>query len=722
MYNSALCTIVLPFGKYEYQRLPMGLCNSPDIFQEKMSTLMQDLEYVRAYIDDLLILTSSTWEDHLEKLEEVLTRLQAAGLKINAKKSFFGQGELEYLGYWITRNGIQPVAKKVEAIHKIDTPTNKKQLRGFIGMINYYRDMWIRRSHVLAPLTELCSKTVKWEWTERQQKAFEMTKKIISREAMLTFPNFNIPFDIHTDASHTQLGAVISQNGKPIAFYSRKLNPAQTRYTTTERELLAIVETLKEFRNILLGYKLRVYTDHLNLTYKTFNIERVMRWRLILEEYGPELIYIKGANNVVADALSRLNIKEKDLDFNQMDALAESFGLDKEDLPTNTFPLQFKQIDMMQRKDRALIKKLRDNHNDYTSKSFRGGGKHYELICYKDKIVIPQPLQKKVVDWYHTQLCHPGITRTEQTIKQHFYWKNMQEHITAYCNRCPICQKTKKGKKKYGHLPPKEAEADPWEKLCVDLIGPYTIKRDNKSPLRLWCVTMIDPATGWFEMKEIQNKEAINIANIVEQTWLTRYPWPTIINFDRGTEFMAEFAKMVKDDYGIKRKPITKRNPQANAIIERIHQTIGNIIHTFQAQENPYLDETDPWGGILAATMFAVRATYHTTTQATPTQLVFGRDAIMNIKFDANWNFIRRRKQQLIYQNNHKENSRRIPHTYQPGDKVLVKLAEDKAKFGSNDYEGPCQILQVFHNGTVQICNGIKIETVNIRLMHPYRE
>ena len=135
-------------------------------------------------------------------------------------------------------------------------------------------------------------------------------------------------------------------------------------------------------------------------------------------------------------------------------------------------------------------------------------------------------------------------------------------------------------------------------------------------------------------MKEIQNKEAITIANIVEQTWLTRYPWPTIINFDRGTEFMAEFAKMVKDEYGIKRKPITKRNPQANAIIERIHQTIGNIIRTFQAHEDPYLDETDPWGGILAATMFAVRATYHTTTQATHTQLVFGRDAIMNIKFD----------------------------------------------------------------------------------------
>ena len=159
-------------------------------------------------------------------------------------------------------------------------------------MVNYYRDMWIRRSDTLAPLTALMSKEAKWRWTEVKQKAFDTMKKIVSRETLLVYPNFSEPFEIHTDASHTQLGAVIFQRGKPIAFYSRKLNPAQMRYTTTERELLAIVETLKEFRNILLGQQIRVYTDHKNLTHQTFNTERVMRWRLILEEYGPELIYI----------------------------------------------------------------------------------------------------------------------------------------------------------------------------------------------------------------------------------------------------------------------------------------------------------------------------------------------------------------------------------------------------------------------------------------------
>ena len=274
---SRLCTVVLPWGKYEYLRLPMGLCNSPDIFQEKMSELMAGLEFARAYLDDLLIISKGDFEEHLEQLEAALTRLSEAGLKINASKSSLCRTELEYLGYWITRKGIRPVTKKVEAILKLKTPTKRKELKRFIGMINYYRDIWPQRSHILAPLTALTSVNVPWKWTADHQSAFEEMKRIIMRETLLAYPNFSEVFDIHTDASLTQLGACISQKNKPIAFYSRKLNPAQTRYTTTERELLSVVEVLKEFRSILLGQKIRVYTDYENLTYKKFNSDRVMR-------------------------------------------------------------------------------------------------------------------------------------------------------------------------------------------------------------------------------------------------------------------------------------------------------------------------------------------------------------------------------------------------------------------------------------------------------------
>ena len=156
-------------GKYEYLRLPMGLCINPDIFQEKMSELMIGLEFARAYLDDLLIISKTDFIEHLEHLEVALNRLSKAGSKINTSKCLFCKAELEYLGYWITRNGVKLATKKVEAIHKLTLPTRKKELRKFIGMTNYYRDIWPQRFHILAPLTALTSAKVSWNWIEEHK-------------------------------------------------------------------------------------------------------------------------------------------------------------------------------------------------------------------------------------------------------------------------------------------------------------------------------------------------------------------------------------------------------------------------------------------------------------------------------------------------------------------------------------------------------------------------
>ena len=321
---------------------------------------------------------------------------------------------------------------------------------------------------------------------------------------------------------------------------------------------------------------------------------------------------------------------------------------------SNLYPLKFKEIAKQQQQDKELINIAKKN-KDYHIKTYKVAGKEIPLLSYQNKIVIPKVLQKKITQWYHTQLCHPGETRTEQTIRMNFVWKGLRETVQDICSRCHTCQLTKKSSKKYGHHPEKETEATPWERLCVDLIGPYTMKtieEDNSTKkLILWAVTMIDPATGWFEVKQIQDKEPGTIANAVEQAWLTRYPWPAIIVYDNGTEFLREFTEMIKDDYGIEKKGTTVQNPQANAILERIHQTLGNILRTFELHKSEH-NIGDPWDGVLAAAMFALRATYHTTLKATPSQLVFGRDAITNIMFEANWEEIKAQKQKQIKDNN----------------------------------------------------------------------
>ena len=177
-------------------------------------------------------------------------------------------------------------------------------------------------------------------------------------------------------------------------------------------------------------------------------------------------------------------------------------------------------------------------------------------------------------------------------------------------------------------MPEKEAEAKPWDKLCVDLIGPNKTKRKGQTDLICRAVTMTDPATGWFEVCQHDDKRSVTVANVVEQEWLSRHPWPTQMTFDRGSEFIGQaFKDMIRDDHGTKGRPITTRSPQANATVERVHQVVGNIVRTFELQDD-YLDEDDPWKGILSAKAFAIRSTCHTTLQKTPGQLVLGLSLI----------------------------------------------------------------------------------------------
>ncbi len=215
----------------------MGIAGSPDNFQGKMLELMETLEYVRAYLDDLLCISKLSLEDYLEKLEEVLRRLWDAGLKVHAAKLTFCALEIEYLGYVLTRDGIKPQSNKVQAILMIKPPTGVKQFRHFLGMVQYYRDLWARRSDMLAPLTSLvgeCGQTkttkakgtkkVPWHWDEVHQRAFNHVKATIAKDVVLPYPDYSKVFEIYTDASSKQLGAVITQDNRLIAFFSWKLS------------------------------------------------------------------------------------------------------------------------------------------------------------------------------------------------------------------------------------------------------------------------------------------------------------------------------------------------------------------------------------------------------------------------------------------------------------------------------------------------------------------
>ena len=253
--SAELCTIATPFGVYRYRKMPMGISQAPDIAQEMMEKTLKAIEDLEVYIDDIGIF-SKDWTSHIQVLDQVCKRLEDKGFSVNPLKCEWGVKESDFLGHWLTPTGVKPLRKKIQGILDMKAPEDLKQLRSFLGMVTYYRDMWPRRSHVLAPLTELLG-TKDYKWESKHEDAFKQMKALMARDTLLTYPDHNKVFRIETDASDYQLGGRIFQihkdpkTGKEfeqdVAFYTRKLNSAQKNYSTIEKELLSIVEILKEF-------------------------------------------------------------------------------------------------------------------------------------------------------------------------------------------------------------------------------------------------------------------------------------------------------------------------------------------------------------------------------------------------------------------------------------------------------------------------------------------
>jgi RNase H-like domain found in reverse transcriptase/Reverse transcriptase (RNA-dependent DNA polymerase) len=231
----------------------VGVSQSPDIAQEIMEQVFQHLcDYVKVYIDNIGVF-SNDWQSHCKILAQVLDLLERNNFTVSPLKCEWGIQETDWLGYWLMPTGLKPWKKKIAAIPALQAPQTVKQLRSFIGAVTYYRDMFPKRSHILAPLTALVGSRGSLKWTPECQAAFNATKALLTKDAFLRYPDHNKQFDIYCDASNLQLGAVITQDNHPVAYYLRKLNSAQHNYTFGKKEILSIVETLKEYRNMLYG-------------------------------------------------------------------------------------------------------------------------------------------------------------------------------------------------------------------------------------------------------------------------------------------------------------------------------------------------------------------------------------------------------------------------------------------------------------------------------------
>eukprot|EP00804_Cyclotella_cryptica_P025130 CCRYP_012980-RA/>CCRYP_012980-RA protein AED:0.39 eAED:0.39 QI:0/-1/0/1/-1/1/1/0/418 len=404
------------------------------------------------------------------------------------------------------------------------------------------------------------------------------------------------------------------------------------------------------------------------------------------------------------------------------------------------YPLTTREIAEAQQEDNSLLNK------GYSTQLVE----NIKVLCKDGKMVIPKSLQHRAVAWFHHYLQHPGTTRLEETLRLSMYWKGLRTTVQSHVKKCHSCQVNKRRQLKYGKLPPKLAITNPWEALCVDLIGSYTLKGKDKTQIDFMCVTMIDPATSWFEIVELPvsqlqkldiptgtkgqrstdthvqeqqpyfDKTSATVGNLVNRTWFSRYPRSQYIIYNNGSEFKLHFETLC-ESYGLKRKPTSVKNPQANAILERVHQTIMAMLRTAELDMADTISESDI-ADFLTNAAWAVRSTYHTVLKTSPGAAIFGRDMLFDVPYIADWNKIGEYRQWQTDRNTRWENASRIDWDYQPGDKVLLRKDGILRKTESRYESDPWTITSVHTNGTIRVQHGTKSERLNIRRVTPYFE
>ena len=420
-------------GLYQYTRLPFGVASAPSIFQRTMDSLLQGIPKVCIYLDDILI-TGATEAEHLHNLQEVLNRLEQAGMCLKKDKCALLLPQVEYLGHQISQKGLHPTKEKVRAIVEAPAPQNITQLKSFLGMLNYYSKFLPNLSTLLAPLYKLLHKKTSWQWDEAQQEAFCKAKELLVSSPVLVHFDPAKPLGLSCDASPYGIGAVLSHklaNGTehPVAYASRSLSPAELNYAQLDKEDLAIIFSVKQY---LLGRKFTIYSDHKPLEHlfsrshavPPLASARIQRWALTLDAYDYNINYKPGKDQINADLLSRLPLPEAP---REVPVPADTILL-MDYLQAS--PITASQIKTWTDRDPVLTKLRKmllqgwQSTNDQALKPFQSRKDELSVqdgcILWGSRVLIPPPGRQKVIDELHAG--HPGISRMKSLARSYVWW------------------------------------------------------------------------------------------------------------------------------------------------------------------------------------------------------------------------------------------------------------------------------------------------------------
>lgn len=590
--------VITPFGLFEFRRMPFGLRNAAQSFQRLMDEVCRGLEFVFVYIDDILVF-SSTAQEHRSHLRQLFERLQQYGLVINPAKCELGRSQLSFLGHLIADKGISPLPLRVQAIAEFPPPADKKKLREFLGMFNFYHRFVPHCAGHLHPLHNLLA-SPKYVWSPECQEAFDFCKSALATATLLVHPQYDAPTNITSDASDKAVGAVLEQfidhEWRPIAFFSRKLRPAETRYSAFDRELLGVYLAIRHFRWFVEGRVFHIYTDHKPITFAILNSStqrspRQIRHLAFISEFTTDLRHIKGKNNAVADAFSRVEINATsytEIDFRAM-AHAQESDQETQCLKTSNTNLQLVDIPLE-------------------------GDDNLTLLCDisqgNARPIVPVPFRREVFNLIHN-LSHPGARATGNTIRARFVWNGLNRDVRQWTRICLSCQQSKTQRHTTAPLQRFDVPDQRFEDLHVDIVGPLPQSHGFS-----YLFTCIDRYTRWTEAIPMTNMTAESCARALMTGWISRFGVPNTIMSDRGAQFESNLWSSIMNLLGIKRNRTTAYHPQSNGIIERFHRQLKASLMARLNGPN--------WHDDLPIVMLGIRTSVKTDLKCSPAELVYG--------------------------------------------------------------------------------------------------
>lgn len=756
-------------GKYEFTRMPFGLKNAPATFQRVMDCILRELIGICCfvYMDDIIIFSSSL-DEHIKHLKLVLQKLKEAKLKIQLEKCEFFRKETQFLGHTVSEDGVRPNNDKIKVIKQWPIPKSEKEIRQFLGILGYYRRFIKDFAKIVKPLTNLLRKDIEFEITPEIEACFEKCKELLTLDPVLIYPDFSKEFILTTDASNYAVGAVLSQGpvgkDRPIAYASRTLNKTEERYSTTEKEFLAIVWAVNHFRPYLHGRKFKMFTDHKPLTFSFTNAnDRIIRGKLALEEFNYELIYKPGKQNVVADALSRVEMNQEvnansqsSLDVEPSEQGNDSADDESDDMtihsadtsddyfipcterPINTFRTQiiFKignleltaHEQVFPKYNRHII--VKQNYTEETIVDiFKRTLNPKGVNCLK----IPIPLIQLVQETYRKHMQpnnfykvfisetmledlrldqqqdeivrdthnrgHRGVKENKNQILQTFFFPQLERKIKILVSSCDICKKAKYDRKPPNLIKKSIFGNHLFDRVHIDI---FFLKGQK------W-LTIVDSFSKFANVIPLETRTIIDIKNAVTEH-IRQFGRPNTIVSDQEPSFRSlDFIGFLND---LEIESHFASSSNSNGIVERFHSTLIEIFRT-NMQKNSNLSTREQVN--IAVDIY--NNSFHSVIKNIPRKLVFNYSGYTNMEeiSEKNKNLqsavkIELDKRKTKYEEQNKNNSQ--PKQLQPGDEKYIKNSQRLTKD-----KNPFKITTIKENNdlTFKDVNDVKIHKNRIK-------